>query len=302
MADESVQDTKKPSLLKSFLAGGVGGMCLVFVGHPMDTIKVRLQTMEIIPGQKPQYAGTMDCFRQTTQKEGFRALYRGMAAPLYGVTPMYALCFFGYGVGQKIFCNEDSFKNLDLVSIGLAGATSGLFTTPILAPGERVKCVLQVQQNNASGKQFKGPVEVLKHLYETGGVRSVTRGFGATMARDSLGSLFYFSSYEYLKKNLTPAGAKDPGVAGTLLAGGTAGVLNWIVALPIDTLKSRYQVAPDGKYSGISAVFADIMKTEGPKGLFRGLAPVMLRAFPANAACFLGVETAMKVLTWMGVP
>jgi len=32
-------------------------------------------------------------------------LYRGMAAPLIGVTPMYALCFFGYGLGQKLQVN-----------------------------------------------------------------------------------------------------------------------------------------------------------------------------------------------------
>ena len=27
--------------LKNLLAGGFGGMCLVFVGHPLDTVKVR---------------------------------------------------------------------------------------------------------------------------------------------------------------------------------------------------------------------------------------------------------------------
>lgn len=29
------------SPLKNFFAGGFGGVCLVFVGHPLDTIKVR---------------------------------------------------------------------------------------------------------------------------------------------------------------------------------------------------------------------------------------------------------------------
>ncbi len=107
-----------------------------------------------------------------------------MVAPLTGVTPMYSLCFLGYSFGQKIFCKEDSYKNLDLVRIGLAGhylhppwqpplprataipttrdqiphlwcgvcvllieigATSGIFTTPVLAPLERVKCLVQIQ-------------------------------------------------------------------------------------------------------------------------------------------------------------
>ena len=39
-----------------------------------------------------------------------------------------------------------------------------------------------------------------------------------------------------------------------------------------------------------------MMRKEGPSALFRGLTPVMLRAFPANAACFLGYEVALKGL------
>ena len=31
---------KKVNPIKDFLAGGVGGACLVIVGHPLDTIKV----------------------------------------------------------------------------------------------------------------------------------------------------------------------------------------------------------------------------------------------------------------------
>lgn len=33
------------SALKSFLSGGVGGICVVLVGHPLDLIKVRVSTL-----------------------------------------------------------------------------------------------------------------------------------------------------------------------------------------------------------------------------------------------------------------
>jgi hypothetical protein len=58
-----------------------------------------------------------------------------MAAPLAGVAPMYALCFLGYGVGKNIFCDDDAFDKLKLHQIGMAGAVSAFFTTPILGPG-----------------------------------------------------------------------------------------------------------------------------------------------------------------------
>jgi solute carrier family 25 carnitine/acylcarnitine transporter 20/29 len=41
------------------------------------------------------------------------------------------------------------------------------------------------------------------------------------------------------------------------------------------------------------------MKTEGPGALFAGIRPAMLRAFPANAACFLGMEVAREMLSFM---
>lgn len=42
--------------------------------------------------------------------------------------------------------------------------------------------------------------------------------------------------------------------------------------------------APEGTYpNGIRDVFRHVIKEEGPFALFKGLTPVMLRAFPANA-------------------
>ena len=35
---------KEPSALKNFLSGGVGGVCTVVTGHPLDTIKVNQTT------------------------------------------------------------------------------------------------------------------------------------------------------------------------------------------------------------------------------------------------------------------
>ncbi|KAH9381914.1 hypothetical protein HPB48_017294 [Haemaphysalis longicornis] len=93
----------KVSPIKDFIAGGIGGVCTVASGHPLDTIKVRLQTMpKPGPGELPRYTGTFDCAKKTIVREGFLGLYKGMAAPLTGVTPMFAVCFLGFGIGKKI--------------------------------------------------------------------------------------------------------------------------------------------------------------------------------------------------------
>jgi solute carrier family 25 carnitine/acylcarnitine transporter 20/29 len=70
--------------LRALVAGGVGGVCAVVVGHPFDLVKVRMQT-----AQKGVYSGAMDVVRKTIAREGLaRGLYAGVSAPLVGVTPM----------------------------------------------------------------------------------------------------------------------------------------------------------------------------------------------------------------------
>jgi len=298
--------------IKEMLAGGAGGACLVFVGHPLDTIKVRIQTMVVVPGQPPPFSGALDCALKAVRHEGPLALYRGMLAPLLSVTPMYALCFLGYGEGKKIFCKEDTYTNLtaeNLFRIALAGATSGFFTTPILAPMERLKCSLQIQNlsKDPNIKKFAGPGELAKHILKTEGFAGLNRGYFATNLRDSLASMAYFSTYAWLRAVLLPADktgtfSKTQTVCYTLFAGGMAGIANWLPAIPVDTLKSRLQTAPPGTYpNGIRSVAMEIIRTEPNllntfKTMYRGFGAVMLRAFPANAACFLGYETARSWL------
>jgi len=53
---------------------------------------------------------------------------------------------------------------------------------------------------------------------------------------------------------------------------------------------------------GVRDVFAKLYKEEGLKALYAGVTPVMLRAFPANAACFLGVEIGLKGLNFVFPP
>ncbi|VDM27659.1 unnamed protein product [Toxocara canis] len=286
-------------IFKNFIAGGVGGTCCVATGHPFDTVKVRLQTMpKALPGEKPAFTGAIDCLRQTVVKEGFFALYKGMAAPIVGVAPLFAIYFGGCAFGrwlQQVSPDEE----MTFIQNFNSGALAGVFTTVIMVPGERIKCLLQVQQsgNQAAGTpHYDGPLDVVRKLYKQGGIRSIYRGTAATLLRDIPASGAYLSTYEYLKKVFSGgASEKKLTPVATLIAGGFAGIANWAVCIPADVMKSRLQTAPEGKYpDGIRGVFREIMREEGPRALFKGFTPVMLRAFPANAACFFGFELALR--------
>lgn len=286
----------KPNPLEYFICGGFGGICTVLIGHPLDTIKVRLQTMPIPkPGEQPMYSGTLDCIKKTVAKEGVTGLYKGMGAPLAAIAPIFAISFMGYGVGKRVFGPPPDQK-FSAVQYFCAGAFSGIFTTTIMAPGERIKCLLQIQQGSGE-KLYDGPIDCAIKLYKQGGIRNIYKGFVATLMRDVPAAGLYFLTYEKLNEFFTDNGKKEIGMLATIIAGGAAGMSNWLIGMPADVLKSRLQTAPEGTYpNGIKDVLADLIRKEGPLAFYKGIGPVLLRAFPANAACFVGFGICKKFL------
>ena len=189
-------------------------------------------------------------------------------------------------------------SQLPLMDVGVAGSLSAVPTTAIMAPGERIKVLLQTQAVGADGSRaFKGPGDVVRHLFAGGsgwgaGVRSLFRGSALTLARDGTGSFAYFAVYEAIKRGSGGEAGLSP--AGVVLGGGAAGCAHWLVALPLDTVKSRVQSAT-GHSSGAEVARA-LWASEGVAGFYKGLTPALLRAFPANAACFGGLEASKSLM------
>ncbi|KAI0936490.1 hypothetical protein AcW1_000716 [Taiwanofungus camphoratus] len=273
--------------VKSFIAGGFGGVAAVLVGHPFDLTKTRLQTAA--PGT---YTGAIDVVKKTLARDGPTGLYRGVVPPLLGVTPIFAVSFWAYDMSKALIfavTPKRTDKQLSIPELATAGFLSAIPTTLVTAPVERAKVLLQVQGQGQGGQQYAGVLDVMKHLYKEGGLRSVFRGSAATIARDGPGSAAYFAAYELTKKALTPAGASpsDLNLGAIVVAGGMAGIAMWSIAIPPDVLKSRIQSAPTGTYSGFMDCARKTIAADGVGALWKGLGPAMARAFPANAATFV---------------
>ena len=113
----------------------------------------------------------------------------------------------------------------------------------------------------------------------------------------------YFGSYTAISGAIgdrvgVKKGEKLP-VGAALLAGGSAGFCYWLSCYPIDVVKARMQAAPDvlpPVYKGMTHAFKTIYRQEGYRAFFAGFTPCVLRAFPANAAAFVGFELALRAL------
>jgi solute carrier family 25 (mitochondrial carnitine/acylcarnitine transporter), member 20/29 len=189
--------------------------------------------------------------------------------------------------------------------VAAAGFFSAIPMTVVTAPMERVKVLLQIQnQRTGAGEKpkYAGSLDCARQLLREGGVRSLYRGTVMTLARDGPGSAAYFATYEVVKKRLSgPAdesGKPQLSLLAVMAAGAAAGVAMWIPVFPVDTVKSRLQSAPGNPT--IAGVVRDLyVKGGGVRAFFPGLTPALARAVPANAATFLGVELAQIAMSKM---
>ena len=69
-------------------------------------------------------------------------LFAGMGAPIVIAIPSFSISFMGFGIGKNLQQREGEV--LGPGQLAMAGALSGVMTTIVMAPGERVKCLLQV--------------------------------------------------------------------------------------------------------------------------------------------------------------
>lgn len=244
--------------------------------------KVRMQTGTVGGANSTNVFGIM---RQTLVQEGVAGLYRGVSAPIVAVSPIYALSFWGYDIGQQIV---RSFKSagtehvpLTLTEISIAGGISALPATAVMAPTERIKCLLQVQSHVGGKPQYSGMTDCAMKVYQEGGIRSLYKGTMLTLMRDVPGSIAWFGTYEIVKRYLVQMqGVEDTSQLSplaVLVAGGFAGMACWGVCIPPDVLKSRFQTAPEGTYSGIVDVYRTLIREEGAGALFAGFRPAMVR-------------------------
>jgi len=292
-------------VVKDLTAGTVGGAANLVVGHPFDTIKVKLQSQPTpAPGQLPKYAGAIDAVKQTIAAEGPRGLYKGMGAPLATVAAFNALLFSVRGQMEALLRSEPGAP-LTVKQQVVAGGGAGIAVSFLACPTELIKCRLQAQSSlaeaaAASGVALpKGPIDVAKHVVRDAGARGLFKGLVPTMGREIPGNALMFGVYEAAKQYL--AGGPDTsnlGIGSQILAGGLAGASFWLSVYPTDVVKSVIQVDDykNPRYSGSLDALRKIMAADGVKGLYKGFGPAMARSVPANAATFVAYEITRSAL------
>lgn len=103
----------------------------------------------------------------------------------------------------------------------------------------------------------------------------------------------YYSIVKYLRRN---ADDGELSLWQNFAAGGCAGTCAWGIVYPLDVLKSRQQAGSTVPRRSLRDVFSGIYRKEGLRGFYHGYSAGVLRAFPANAGLFGGVEVSRRIV------
>ncbi|XP_057764472.1 mitochondrial arginine transporter BAC1 [Salvia miltiorrhiza] len=291
---------------KEYVAGMLAGVATVIVGHPFDTVKVKLQKHNT-EANGIKYKNGLHCTTRILKTEGVKGLYRGATSSFVGMAFESSLAFGIYSQTKHLLQGKAQSGEPQLLSIIPAGLFAGGVISFILCPSELVKCRMQVQGADSfiqSSSRYSSPIDCALKTVKSEGLTGIFRGGGATFFRESIGNAVFFSTYEYVRyymhKPLRDASSDlthviDVGVG--IVSGGLGGIACWSVVLPLDVAKTIIQTSPDKNHTRNPAQILELIyKRSGIRGCYTGLGPTIVRAFPANAAAIVTWELAMKIL------
>jgi solute carrier family 25 carnitine/acylcarnitine transporter 20/29 len=288
-----------PESLRGILPGTMSGVAKMVVGHPFDTLKVRMQT----EGSSGRFQGMGHCIRETLRTEGLRGFYKGATPPLIGWGLIDSVLIGTYTWARAALKSSRPYAEggEPYAFVFAAGTLAGVVSTAIVTPIEQVKARLQTQYADPSSVRYKGPVDCVRQLvrnnrWSQSGFGLYKGFWGTLMFRSCAG--VYFVTYEHCRRTL-PLALGVPDVVATFCAGGLAATALWLVAFQFDTVKNKMAAqpdTPDRPYPTVRSAFVKTYQAEGLRGFYRGFLPCMLRSFPTNGAAFLAIEATQRWL------
>ena len=272
------------------VAGSLGGMANVFVGQPLDTLKVKMQTFPEL------YPSAVKCFRSTLRTDGIiRGLYAGTSPALIANIAENSVLFCGYGICQDLVMKVRSKSEASTLDKAFSGFLAAFLSSFTLCPTELIKCKLQAMRETSQMTQQVTAFQLTSKILKNEGVPGLFKGLTSTMFREMPGYFFFFGGYELSKSAITRGRPNEAGLLETIVAGGIGGVCLWTAIFPFDVVKSRIQV--DSLNDPMTKVLVSVVKKEGIGGLYKGLAPTLLRTFPSTGALFVAYEYSKHYMT-----
>ena len=197
-------------------------------------------------------------------------------------------------------------KKKSFIADFLMGGVSAAVSKTIVAPIERVKLLLQVQDASTTIKpedRYNGIGDCFQRVVKEQGFASLWRGNLANVVRYFPTQALNFAFKDFYKTIFNPYNPKtEPGkfFVGNCLSGGAAGATSLTVVYPLDFARTRLAAdvgsGGDREFNGLVDCLMKIFKKDGPAGLYRGFGISVVGIIAYRASYFGMFDTGKAML------
>ncbi|KAK4531336.1 hypothetical protein CCYA_CCYA07G2193 [Cyanidiococcus yangmingshanensis] len=182
---------------ETVLIGGLGGILAATVTYPLDMVRARLTVQHRGPTER--YQGILQCLREIKNREGFRALYRGLLPSNLGIFPYVGINFAVYETLRPIMPRRNDGSGRPTAGgIILSGFVASTLAQIAAYPFDT--CRVRMQVDEGTGGRFR---RVFYGAVKEGGVRALYRGLVPNTLKAWPTVAVSFYAYESLRVPLS---------------------------------------------------------------------------------------------------
>lgn len=197
-----VKEGEGMSIPKRLMAGALSGMTAATVTHPMDVVRINLQT-------KPELKGATDVMSYIFSNYGIKGFYKGYFPAMLSLSPFIAINFATFDTlkvltfGDKKVSKQELKKRNPAILLGL-GAASGIIAQTCCYPLDTVRRRMQIATSSYSSTP-NAFITILK----TEGFLGFYKGMIPNAIKVVPNNAIRFAAFETLKNNFVPAPLTD---------------------------------------------------------------------------------------------
>ncbi len=263
--------------LAALISGIVYGVSSVIAGHPLDTVKTKMQVIAAYE-HKTTIQSAIHLFRT----EGLIGFYRGCVPPFCGSSIFRSIQF---AVFEAFYTKYQKDKYLTKKIPYTFGLEPRVIFGGILAGTGRalVECPFEYSK-------VKGQTGQKWHFNE------VYRGFKPVWI-NAVGMLTtYFTCVDFFRRNTNTYKTKY----GIFIMNGLCAVFGFLIIWPVEIVKNQVQTLSLKKYSIIKMIGENIQNFGFYEAFFRGSFPGLSGVFIRNGFSMMTMLHTQKLLTKYG--